>query len=84
MSKQRQDRMQVHQMSIGQFEKQFQDEDDCKSYLANNRWPVAVICYLSPLRCCRRYRTRHERLALDVLQMRPRRLSLFGAGWHNL
>ncbi len=36
--------MHVHQMSIGQFEAQFQDEDDCKSYLANNRWPNGVSC----------------------------------------
>ena len=44
MTQQRQDSMQVHQMSIGQFEQQFQDEDDCKSYLANNRWPIGVTC----------------------------------------
>lgn len=37
-------RMHVHQMTIGQFEAQFQDEDDCKSYLANNRWPNGVTC----------------------------------------
>ena len=36
--------MHVHQMTIGQFEQQFQDEDDCKSYLANNRWPTGVAC----------------------------------------
>ena len=36
--------MQVHQMTIAQFEAQFQDEDDCKSYLANNRWPTQVAC----------------------------------------
>ena len=36
--------MHVHHMTIGQFEAQFQDEDDCKSYLANNRWPIKVIC----------------------------------------
>lgn len=34
----------VHQMTVAQFEKQFQDEDDCKSYLANNRWPSGVSC----------------------------------------
>ena len=44
MTAQRQAIMQVHQMSIAQFEQQFQDEDDCKSYLANNRWPIKVTC----------------------------------------
>lgn len=34
----------VHQMTIGQFEEQFQDEDDCKSYLALHRWPNGVKC----------------------------------------
>ena len=29
--------MHVHQMTVGQFDEQFQDEDDCKSYLANYR-----------------------------------------------
>lgn len=36
--------MHVHQMAIGQFEETFQAEDDCKSYLANNRWPSGVCC----------------------------------------
>ena len=36
--------MHVHQMTVGQFEEQFQDEDDCKSYLANYRWPSCVSC----------------------------------------
>ena len=44
MTAQRQAIMQVHQMSVSQFEEAFQDEDDCKSYLANNRWPVGVCC----------------------------------------
>ena len=34
----------VHQMSIGQFEKQFPDEDACKKYLQVNRWPDGVRC----------------------------------------
>ncbi len=36
--------MHIHQMTVGQFEEMFHDEDDCKSYLANNRWPQGVIC----------------------------------------
>lgn len=35
---------QLHQMTIAQFEAQFQDEDDSKSYLAVNRWPSGVSC----------------------------------------
>lgn len=36
--------MQVHQMTIRQFEDQFPDEDSCKAYLQANRWPDAVQC----------------------------------------
>ena len=36
--------LRVHQMSIGQFEKQFPDEDSCKAYLKRNRWPDGVCC----------------------------------------
>jgi transposase-like protein len=36
--------LQVHQMTIGQFEKQFPNEDACREYLAANRWPEGVRC----------------------------------------
>jgi transposase-like protein len=36
--------LRVHQMTIGQFEAQFPDEDACRRYLAANRWPDAVQC----------------------------------------
>lgn len=36
--------LQVHQMTIAQFEKQFPDEDACKAYLMLNRWPEVVNC----------------------------------------
>lgn len=36
--------MQVHQMTIAQFEAQFPDEDACKGYLQVNRWPEGVRC----------------------------------------
>ena len=36
--------LQVHQMTIGQFEAQFPDEDACRVYLAANRWPEVVNC----------------------------------------
>ena len=36
--------MQVHQMTIAQFERQFPHEDACKAYLAANRWPDGVRC----------------------------------------
>src|SRR5262245_16355259 len=31
-------------MTIRQFEAQFPDEDACRTYLANNRWPEGVKC----------------------------------------
>ncbi len=34
----------IHQMSVVQFEKQFPDENACKSYLLGNRWPSGVCC----------------------------------------
>lgn len=34
----------IHQMSVVQFEKQFPNEDACKSYLVANRWPNGVHC----------------------------------------
>ena len=36
--------MQVHQMTIRQFEAQFPHEDACKTYLQANRWPEGVRC----------------------------------------
>lgn len=36
--------LQIHQLTIAQFEKQFPNEDACKAYLAANRWPDGVIC----------------------------------------
>src|SRR5450432_2978318 len=36
--------LQVHQMTIRQFEAQFPDEDACKTYLQANRWPDGVRC----------------------------------------
>lgn len=34
----------IHQMTIGQFEAMFPDDDACKTYLMNHRWPDGVIC----------------------------------------
>ena len=36
--------LQIHQMSIKDFERQFPDEDACKTYLSQNRWPEGVRC----------------------------------------
>ena len=36
--------LQVHQMTIRQFEAQFPDEDACKAYLMVNRWPEGIRC----------------------------------------
>src|SRR6185312_2027228 len=33
----------IHQMSVAQFEKQFPNEDACRTYLQNNRWPNGFI-----------------------------------------
>lgn len=35
--------LQIHQMSIAQFEQLFPDEDACRAYLTSNRWPDGVI-----------------------------------------
>jgi len=32
------------QMTIGQFERMFPDEDSCRTYLANRRWPNGAVC----------------------------------------
>jgi hypothetical protein len=34
----------VHQLTIGQFEAMFPDEDACKAYLKARRWPEGVHC----------------------------------------
>lgn len=34
----------IHQMTIGQWEKAFPDEDACKAYLAHHRWAEGVHC----------------------------------------
>jgi transposase-like protein len=36
--------LQIHQMTVPQFEKMFPDEDACKAYLAANRWSDGVHC----------------------------------------
>ena len=35
---------QIHQMTIAQFEKQFPNEDACRVFLAENRWPNGITC----------------------------------------
>jgi transposase-like protein len=34
----------IHQMTIAQFEAMFPNEDACKEYLVQNRWPEGVRC----------------------------------------
>ncbi len=34
----------IHQMTLGQFEKMFPDEDACCAYLVAHRWPESVYC----------------------------------------
>ena len=34
----------IHQMTFGQWEKAFPDEEACKAYLAKHRWPEGVSC----------------------------------------
>ncbi len=34
----------IHQMTITQWEAAFPDEDACKQYLADHRWPEGVFC----------------------------------------
>jgi transposase-like protein len=43
MNTTRQKQMQIHQMSIVQFEKHFPNEDACRVYLAANRWPDGIV-----------------------------------------
>lgn len=35
--------LQIHQMTIAQFEQLFPHEDACKAYLTANRWPDGVV-----------------------------------------
>lgn len=35
---------QIHQLTVGQFEAMFPNEDACKAYLKARRWPNGVIC----------------------------------------
>lgn len=41
--KKAQKQLQIHQMTIADFERLFPTEDHCKSYLAANRWPDGVV-----------------------------------------
>ena len=36
--------LQIHQMTIRQFDAQFSHEEACKAYLTKNRWPEGVCC----------------------------------------
>ena len=36
--------LQIHQMTIRQFDAQFPDETSCRTYLQRNRWPQGVKC----------------------------------------
>ena len=36
--------LQIHQMTIAQFEQMFPDEDACKAYLTRHRWPLGIRC----------------------------------------
>ena len=44
MTRARQNTMQIHQMTIGDFEKLFPNEESCRTYLQVNRWPDGVRC----------------------------------------
>ena len=43
MPKAKRNALQIHQMTIGDFERLFQNEDACKQYLTNNRWSDGII-----------------------------------------
>lgn len=43
MSQAQKNAMQIHQITVAQFEKLFPDEAACKQYLMNNRWPDGVV-----------------------------------------
>jgi hypothetical protein len=44
MARRKQSSKPIHQMTIRDFERMFPDEDACKLYLAEHRWPEFVIC----------------------------------------
>jgi hypothetical protein len=44
MTKAKKNHLQIHQMTIGDFERLFPNEDACRDYLAANRWPNGVRC----------------------------------------
>lgn len=43
MTEKAKNHLQIHQMTVGDFERLFPDEDACKAYLTRNRWPDGVI-----------------------------------------
>src|SRR5437763_15361041 len=44
MARAKQSSKPIHQMTIRDFERMFPDEDACKLYLAEHRWPEFVTC----------------------------------------
>lgn len=44
MKKKSKNSLQIHQMSIGDFERMFPNDEACAEYLMNNRWPDGVTC----------------------------------------
>jgi transposase-like protein len=44
MARKKQSSKPIHQMTIRDFERMFPDEDACKLYLAEHRWPEFVVC----------------------------------------
>jgi hypothetical protein len=44
MARKKQRSKPIHQMTIRDFERMFPDEDACKLYLGEHRWPEFVIC----------------------------------------
>lgn len=44
MSKPKEKKPQIHQLSVRQFEDMFPHEDACAAYLAENRWPDGITC----------------------------------------
>jgi IS1 family transposase/transposase-like protein len=44
MARKKQRSKPIHQMTIRDFERMFPDEDACKLYLAEHRWPEFVVC----------------------------------------
>src|SRR5438270_9785684 len=44
MARAKQSSKPIHQMTLGDFDRMFPDEDACKLYLAEHRWPEFVTC----------------------------------------